>query len=74
MNTDDKPTISDPYKKFHYPGVPGHKSWPPGGKRVQLLTKGGVAVLGEYRRDGGFIGWAEVADRDKSAEQYLGVL
>lgn len=53
---------------FRYPPV--HPP-PPGGAKVQLLTTGGVCVLGHWKPNAGFIAWAPLAKRDKQLEKQL---
>ena len=45
----------------------------PHGSKVFLLTKGGVAVDGQWRVDGGFIAWHPLFKRDKELEAKLGI-
>lgn len=44
------------------PAVAGEPGWrydrPPVGKKVLLLTEGGVAVIGLWSKDGGFVAWS----------------
>jgi hypothetical protein len=44
---------------------------PPGGAKVQLLTKGGVCVTGCWSDSGGYLGWAPLPKRDKDKEAQL---
>lgn len=41
---------------------------PPRGVKLFLLTRGGIAVTGNWTDDGRFIGWQYLFKRDKSKE------
>ncbi len=41
---------------------------PPMGKKLAILTSGGVQITGDWRHDGGFIAWQYLFKRDKSKE------
>jgi hypothetical protein len=41
---------------------PGHYT-PPVGRKLLLLTDGGVAVIGLWHRDGGFVAWSPLPKR-----------
>ncbi len=51
---------------YRYPGA-GDKP-PPGGARVNLLTRDGVCVQGPWSDDGRYLGWAPLHRRDKAKE------
>lgn len=53
--------------KWEYP----HQKAPPRGKKIALLTEGGMQTHGHWQEDGGFIGWQYLFKRDKEAE-YVG--
>jgi hypothetical protein len=54
---------------YQYPGV-GDKP-PPGGAKVNLLTRGGICVQGSWNNSGSFLGWAPLPTRDKEKERRL---
>ena len=54
---------------FQYPDAGDEK--PPGGAKVQLLTKGGICVSGSWNDSGAFLGWAPLPKRDKAKEARL---
>jgi len=53
---------------YFYPGA--GDPLPPGGSKVHLLTRGGVAVTGTWG-DPFFIGWAPLHERDREKEARL---
>jgi hypothetical protein len=49
---------------------PGEVYWryptqavPPAGKKLLLLTEGGVAVIGDWKQNGGFTAWSPLPKR-----------
>jgi len=55
-----------------YSATPGEVYWrepeqqaPPTGKKVLLLTRGGVAVIGLWTKNGGFVAWSPLPKRIK---------
>jgi hypothetical protein len=51
---------------YRYPDA--GDSLPPGGAKVILLTEGGVAIVGRWARNSGFVAWAPLPKRDRSKE------
>ena len=51
--------------EWQYIGVDAE---PPRGKKINLLTKGYVQVIGNYTDDGSFIAWAPLIKRNKAKE------
>lgn len=45
----------------------------PRGKKLTLLTRGGIQVTGEWLDDGSFIAWAPLIKRDHKLEKELGL-
>lgn len=45
--------------------------YPPGGAKVWLLTRGGVAVTGPWTSDGRYLAWAPMPRRDRAKEAVL---
>lgn len=54
---------------FQYPAAGDAK--PPGGAKVLLLTKGGVCIIGQWKDDDFYLGWAPLPKRDKEKEKLL---
>lgn len=54
---------------YLYPGAGDPR--PPGGAKVQLLTKGGICVTGTWSDNGTYLGWAPLPKRDKEKEAKL---
>lgn len=54
------PVVSDKWK-WRYDKAPTSS-------KIFLLTQGGVAVVGNWRDDGGFLGWNPLFDRDRAEE------
>lgn len=52
--------------QFFYPAAGDPK--PPGGAKVQLLTRGGVTVHGTWNDSGAFMGWCPLPKRNKEKE------
>lgn len=46
---------------------------PPYGVKLNLLTKGGVAVTGKWSDDGRYIAWQYLFRRDRQLEAELGI-
>lgn len=42
---------------------------PPKGVKLILLTEGGVAVLGDWKDDGGFVAWSPLPKKTIQKEQ-----
>lgn len=65
MNTTDlKGYATNTELVWLYP--PSHM--PPKGVKLHLLTIGGIATHGEWRWDGGFVGWQYLPKRDLEQE------
>lgn len=72
MNAKISPThASSNEAKWHYPEFPGDSS-PPPGRKVQILTKGGVSIYGQWGGTKvGHIAWAYLIQRDQDKEDWL---
>lgn len=57
---DAKGYATDTDNRWLYPP----RNMPPRSVKLQLLTRGGVACHGEWRWDGGFVGWRPLPKRD----------
>lgn len=54
---------------FQYPAA-GDKS-PPDSAKVLLLTKGGVCIIGQWKPNDFYLGWAPLPKRDREKEKLL---
>lgn len=64
------PAVSVPAAEVHW----RDPDWcdPPRGRKLLLLTEGGVAVIGVWRDDGGFTAWSPLPKRTP-ADHYPGI-
>lgn len=70
MNKLSETHLSSPAPQWNYVGWASHPA-PPGGVKLQLLTKGGVTVLGTWSDNAGFIAWAPLLQRNKALEEAM---
>lgn len=64
MTVNEKGYAVDAQHKWLYP--PRHM--PPKGQKLHLLTRGKVAIHGEWRWDGGFVAWQYLPKQDWKEE------
>lgn len=57
---DLKGYATNPQHRWLYPP----EDMPPKGVKLHILTKGGVAIHGEWRWDNGYLGWQYLPKRD----------
>lgn len=70
MNKRSETHVSSPTPQWYYKGWADHPQ-PPTGVKLQLLTEGGVTVLGTWSDNGNFIAWAPLLQRNKEIEAVI---
>lgn len=62
------------YSVGQIPWLYPHVDAPPRGVKLNILTKGGIAIHGEWRNDCGFIAWQHLFKRDKQLEEEMMIM
>lgn len=68
MTTTAKDYIADSAPEWRYPLLDGE---PPRGKKLNLLTSGGIAVIGQWAENSNYIAWAPLLKASKIKEHML---
>lgn len=72
MTEDNARTDAKEYSTGSIPWKYPHRHKPPRGKKLNILTEGGIAIHGDWRDDSGFLGWQDLFKRDlKQEAEYL---